>query len=117
MGFMKRTLSVLLLTAAAGAAYADNFRCGNKLVMEGDTRSEVASKCGDPASVDHSSIVVQPTTWIHGRPVGVGDGMVEVPVEEWLYNFGPQKLMRRIRFQDGRVVAIETLGYGHVKSE
>jgi len=43
--------------------------------------------------------------------------VLEVPVEVWLYNLGPQKLMRRVRFQDGRVVSIETLGYGFVKSD
>lgn len=29
------------------------------------------------------------------------------------YNLGPQKLMRRIVFEDGAVVDIETLGYGY----
>jgi uncharacterized protein YvpB len=36
-----------------------------------------------------------------------------VPVEIWTYNFGPYKLMRRVRFVDGFVEDIETLGYGH----
>ena len=39
--------------------------------------------------------------------------MVEVPVEVWTYNFGPYKLMRRVRFVDGLVEEIETLGYGY----
>jgi hypothetical protein len=111
---MKRLLFVLVLAAAATTAQADAaFRCGNKLVTEGDTRGEVTAKCGDPTEVDHSSIWVTPTTWIDGRLVQSGNGMVEVPVELWLYNLGPNKLMRRIRFQNGRVVEIETLGYGY----
>ena len=40
-------------------------------------------------------------------------GEIEVPVETWIYNLGPNKLMRRIRFEDGIVVEIETLGYGY----
>jgi hypothetical protein len=44
----------------------------------------------------------------------VGDGYTEVPVDIWVYNLGPNKLMRRIRFEDGVVVAIETLGYGYI---
>jgi hypothetical protein len=36
-----------------------------------------------------------------------------VSVESWIYNLGPNKLMRRIRFEDGIVVQIETLGYGY----
>jgi Protein of unknown function (DUF2845) len=113
---MNRALLLLLLAATAGPAQADALRCGNKLVSEGDTRAEVSNKCGDPTDVDHSTVMVQPTTWVHGRPVVVGNGMVEVVVETWLYNLGPHQFMRRVRFQDGRVVAIETLGYGYIKS-
>jgi uncharacterized protein YvpB len=38
---------------------------------------------------------------------------VEIPVEVWLYNFGSDKLMQQIRFEDGRVVKIETLDFGY----
>jgi hypothetical protein len=31
----------------------------------------------------------------------------------WLYNFGTTKVMRRVRFESGRVVLIEILGYGY----
>jgi hypothetical protein len=113
---MNRALLLLLLAATAGTAQADALRCGSKLVTEGDTRAEVSNKCGDPTDVDHSTVMVQPTTWIHGRPVVVGNGQVEVVVETWLYNFGPHQFMRRVKFQDGRVVGIETLGYGYIKS-
>ncbi len=114
---MKRLLFVLLLAATGTAAQAQALRCGTKLVTEGDTRGEVTAKCGDPAEVDHSSVWVTPTTWIHGRPVQLSGNMIEVPVELWLYNLGPNKLMRRIRFENGRVVAIETLGYGYNRDQ
>ena len=32
-----------------------------------------------------------------GRISYYGTGLVEVPVEFWTYNFGPYKLMRRVR--------------------
>jgi Protein of unknown function (DUF2845) len=114
---MKRALLLLLLAATAGPAQADALRCGSKLVTEGDTRAEVSNKCGDPTDVDRSTIMVQPTMWVHGRPVAVGNGLVEVPVETWLYNLGPHQFMRRVHFQDGRVVSIETLGYGYIKGD
>jgi hypothetical protein len=38
---------------------------------------------------------------------------MEVPVESWIYNLGPNKLMRRLRLEGGVVVEIETLGYGY----
>ncbi len=110
---MSKTLLALALTvAAASPAYA--FRCGTHLITEGATRSEVVAKCGEPTEVDQrSSILRRATAWIGGHPVVVGDGLVEVPVEVWIYNLGPNKLMRRLRFEDGLLVDIDTLGYGY----
>jgi uncharacterized protein DUF2845 len=109
----KWTLAAVLGLAAASPAYAD-MRCGSHVITEGDTRSKVMAYCGDPTEIQStSSILRRPVTWVNGRPYTVGDGLVEVPVDVWLYNLGPNKLMRRIRFEDGLVVQIETLGYGY----
>jgi len=37
----------------------------------------------------------------------------EVIVTEYVYNFGPRKLMRRLLFEGGFLVSIEALGYGY----
>ena len=37
----------------------------------------------------------------------------EVVITEYVYNFGPRKLMRRLLFEGGILVSIETLGYGY----
>lgn len=55
----------------------------------------------------------RPSYFLNGRYYYFGDAVVEVPVEVWTYNFGPYKLMRRVRFVDGLVEEIETLGYGY----
>jgi uncharacterized protein YvpB len=49
--------------------------------------------------------------------VGLLPGVVrrsgsEIPVEVWTYNFGPHRLMQRVRFENDVVVRIESLGYG-----
>jgi hypothetical protein len=99
---------------AATPAFADGFRCGTKLVLEGATRSEVAAKCGEPTEVmTMRSVFRRPVIWTHGRPYFIGEDYIEVPVESWVYNLGPNKLMRRIRFEGGVVTEIETLGYGY----
>ncbi len=105
--------ALLLLSVFAGStAAADSMRCGTKLIVDGDTRAEVRAKCGKPEDIDKSTLLRRAVLWLNGRPVYVGDGLVEVPVEKWLYNFGPQRFMRRLKFVDGKVTAIETLGYG-----
>lgn len=106
-------VAILLLLASLPAAA---FHCGQRLVHEGDSRFDVRSKCGEPVDIETRSILRQPIIWFHGRPILAAPGsFVEVPVEVWTYNFGPHKLMRRLRFEDGELVDIETLGYGYIK--
>jgi Protein of unknown function (DUF2845) len=102
-----------LLLAVAVPASADGMRCGSKLVTTGDPRAKVRQFCGEPTDVQTRSILRRPVFNFGGRVYSYGDGYVEVPVEIWTYNFGPYKLMREIRFVDGRVENIETLGYGY----
>lgn len=114
LGITRHWMPGLLLAAALGATPAYAFRCGTQLVHEGDTRAQVIAKCGEPVEIDRRSVWRRPLVWLRGRPVFLGSDLVEIPVELWTYNLGPNKLMRRIRFEDGRVVEIETLGYGYL---
>lgn len=106
-----------LVAAAAillpAPAHADGFRCGTRLVLDGVTRSQVRNWCGEPTDIARRTILRPAVIWRYGRPYHVGGGDIEVPVETWTYNLGPSKLMRRVRFEDGEVVEIETLGYGY----
>ena len=108
---MKYLLLCLLLCALP--ASADTLRCGSKLVYEGDLMAVVRSRCGQPAQISHSTILRFPTVWIRGRPHQLGDQQIEIPVETWVYNFGPRKFMRQLRFEDGVLVEIAALDYGY----
>ncbi len=113
---MPRHASILLafaLLLLTPPLFADAMRCGSRLVSKGETRAAVVSKCGEPTDVQTRTILRRPYYDFHGRIVYYGDGLVEVPVEVWTYNFGPYKLMRRIRFIDGLVDEIETLSHGY----
>jgi hypothetical protein len=110
--FVSAVFAALLLAIAA-PAFADGMRCGSKLVTSGDPRAKVRQFCGEPTDVQTRQILRRPYFNFGGRVLSYGDGYVEVPVEIWTYNFGPYKLMRQVRFVDGRVEDIETLGYGY----
>jgi hypothetical protein len=118
---MPRLACVILLfiaSAFAATARADAMRCGNRLVRFGDTVAAVRAICGEPSDVQTRTIVRHPSYDLNGRVIYYGTGYIEVPVEIWTYNFGPYKLIRRVRFVDGRIDDIETLGYGyHEKAE
>jgi hypothetical protein len=97
----------------AGPAAADSFRCGTRLITDGDPAGKVRSLCGPPSAVSRSEILRRPVLWRHGRPYYLSTEMVPVAVELWTYNLGPNKLMRRLRLEDGLVVEVETLGRGY----
>ena len=95
-------------------AHADGMRCGARLIRDGDPRAEVRAFCGEPVDVQTRTILRRPVYNFQGRRVySGGDDLIEIPVETWTYNFGPNKLMRRVRFIDGIVEEVETLGYGY----
>ena len=83
--------------------------------------SRVIELCGQPESIRRLGHILRP--YIVKRPAGgiglhstrhvYGGFHQELAVTEMLFNFGPHKLMRIIRFEGGRVTSIETAGYGH----
>ena len=99
---------LMLVLGVAGDLFA--FRCGSGLVEKGDRKIEVLKKCGEPASVDEWEAIRRTPASRFGLRTS---GLEKVRVEEWTYNFGPNKLMRRVRFVDGVVDEVETLGYGY----
>jgi hypothetical protein len=113
---MKRLILTAILASTSWDASAQAMECGNKLITRGDSIAKVATLCGHPAQVDHTSIIRSSSaTLVNGQWVQSGGAQVEIPVEIWLYNFGPDKLMQQIRFEDGRVVKIETLDFGYAE--
>ena len=97
-------LAVLCLALAAVAlpsiANADSMRCGSKLVSDGDTQDEVLQYCGEPAEQKRTWIVRQPRFEVGGQEYSF-KGQEDVPVDLWTYDFGPNKLMRRVRMVAG----------------
>lgn len=96
---------------ASPAAVSDTLRCGDRLISDGDPAEKVLQHCGDPAERRRTWITRQPRYEYGGREIPF-PGSEDVPVDLWIYDFGPDKLMRRIRLVAGKVESIETLGYG-----
>jgi hypothetical protein len=104
------TTAALLLLAPSITA-ADSMRCGSRIVSEGDAIEHVLALCGEPSTTRRTWIQRQPRFEYGGRDIPF-PGTEEVPVDVWTYDFGPGRLMRRVRFVAGRVDAIETLEHG-----
>jgi len=105
----KLFICCFVLVAASQPAFA--MRCKNKLVREGMHPIEVINRCGDPDYVEES--VEYYTGGIDNRQDGLYfQRELPIKVEEWTYNFGPRRFMRLLRFENGTLLSIESIGYG-----
>jgi hypothetical protein len=92
----------------------DSMRCGSRLVGMGDGKDKVRSLCGEPTSVSLAGIL-RGARYSYG-PYDYsyfGPTWTEIPVELWTYNFGSNKLLRKLRFVGDELVEIRTEGYGY----
>lgn len=111
---------VLLASAPAHA-----LRCGAKVVREGMLEVEVLERCGEPTAVRERGFVVRawtPEEMLRRRDAegvrfGPGNFYEHLLVTEYIYNFGPRRLVRRLRFEGGLLTDIDTLGYGWLEKE
>lgn len=121
----------VVLSLSAMESRADYMRCDRSLISEGDRQGEVLAACGKPLLARDRKVYRSgiPRRNFSSSSLGYGNryyydltdrelayhnrSVVEVDVETWTYNFGPHQFMREVTFQDGKVIDIETLGYGH----
>ncbi len=118
---MKWFALIMLLLCLPFSKTAFALRCQHELIKIGDHKTRVSDLCGFPESIDK-----------HIERRGSGDSAdithrfskgrlkygqnryreIEVSVEEWVYNFGSTRLRQYLRFENGRLTDIETLGRG-----
>lgn len=90
---------LLVACSLTGEASADSFRCGRKVIREGDSRSEVLRRCGEPRYKDRGREIVS-----------VDRNRKKVSVERWYYKKSSRSLERVVMIHGGRVVAVEIGG-------
>lgn len=120
--FLKSIVTIALISCmllVSESAWA--LRCGNRLVKEGMREFQVIAICGDPVETRQLGYVLRP--YIVTQPAGLS-GLhatrhvysgyhLELSVTQMVFNFGPHKLMRILRFEGGQLKSIETAGYGY----
>ena len=121
----------LLLVAIASCVLlpldAMAMRCGNRLISKGDTQAKALKYCGQPVQTQahlglRSGMYLNSSSreggdpgkdLLYSRGHFIAYGRREVIVEDWVFNFGPDKFMRRVTFENGIVEKIEELDYGY----
>jgi len=102
-------LVLLLGIAVSNAAFA--LRCGHTVVEVGNHKNEVYDKCGEPASIETRKKLIGRTFQNSGRTLGLQE-YEEIEIEEWIYDFGPRRLKQYLRFENGELREIKSLGRG-----
>jgi hypothetical protein len=104
------------------AAADGDLRCQDRLLSNGSSAYEVQSLCGAPDMVAHRvevrtvrRPVAIPCNNLRGPRdcVAVRDELVEIAIEEWTYDFGPQRFLQFLTFEQGKLVEVRSGGYGH----
>jgi hypothetical protein len=109
---MKVWSLLLVLALAPFAAQADGIRCRNALITRGDNLLRVQHECGTPTYATQYVIYGFRPAY-NGVLGGYANESIPITVEEWTYNFGPTRFMRRLRFENGELMSIESLEYGY----
>lgn len=109
-------LAAALLLSLAGAPPAradETMRCSTgRLVRVGDRMLELREVCGAPAQADRR-VAYRELEGRRGdvhRAVEVAERLVvPITIDEWLYDLGPGRFLRRLVFENGRLVRIDSL--------
>jgi hypothetical protein len=103
----KARLAILLLLSVSPTT-ALGFYCGRSIINEGKSIEYVLEKCGQPSySQEHTEYRVL-------RQTPPAPDIVEpIIIQEWRYNFGPNRFMRYLRFENGILKATKSIGRGH----
>lgn len=104
---------------APESAAANGMRCQNKLVQPGDSQYEVKSLCGTPDDMQQRTERRRVARAVQ-RPCANGIGYctvmiedeVEVVVDEWTYDFGPQRFIQFLTFEGGKLIHVRSGPYG-----
>lgn len=80
-------------------AGADSYRCGRKIVRDGDTVAQLLALCGEPRFKSKGAAVI--------RVDGVDK---RASVQRWHYKKGSRSLERIILIYRGKIAAIEVGG-------
>ncbi|MDJ0911542.1 MAG: DUF2845 domain-containing protein [Woeseiaceae bacterium] len=116
-------ITVFAIVALLAAESAEAFRCKNRIVRDGMHEQQVIALCGEPTTRRHLGYATRGVNygWRRDYPGGISRRQYpghttlieEVVITEYVYNFGPRKFMRRLVFEGGVLVTIESIGYGY----
>jgi hypothetical protein len=113
MNYVRKIFPVSVLIAAALliAGNALGLPCNGQPVNVGDTKKEVATKCGEAMFKEERNVKVEEVDKKGNRSV------MATTICEWAFDFGPDELMQLYRFENGKLAEIKSIGYGRLHDD
>jgi len=107
LGF--RCLMLMVLLMQAGAAFSTStMRCGNNIVELGDDFYKVLETCGEPTAIYRRTKVIGNILHHPRRTLDIEE-YDEIQVEEWVYDFGRNRIRQSLIFENGVMVEVKDL--------
>src|SRR5262245_56765182 len=103
------------------SAQADTLACSGRIVSTGDSRYEVKAVCGEPDDVSQRveyrtlrGRVAGPCQRVDGKVIcsDTREQVIEVVIDEWIYDFGRNRFIEYLTFEQGKLVSVRTGSYG-----
>ena len=110
---MKTLAAIFALLLAPSLLFAESITCGSQLIEKGSTSADLLEYCGKPTQVTRNGRVNGLIGNTHTASGITSQATGDFDVETWTYDFGPNLLMEQVRIENGIVVQIDSLGYGH----
>ncbi|MBI5446156.1 MAG: DUF2845 domain-containing protein [Deltaproteobacteria bacterium] len=98
--------------AGSRAGVGVTYGCDGREFALGQTKGEVVARCGNPALRESREVSRSAARFDRSRREFL-EVETRTFVDEWTYNFGPGRFLYFVRFEDGKLVSIETGGYGY----
>jgi len=102
-------------------AGASGFLCpsSGRLISVGAPAEEVRRRCREPDDIQRRvelrTVRETRRVWTNGVAQEVDvERTVEVPIEEWYFDFGPARFTKTLRFETGRLVHVDEGAKGTV---
>lgn len=97
---LKCLMAILL---CAGAMQAQALRCGNQLILKNDSPAKLLKYCGEPTDKAADEKVIKDRA---------GNKTIS-KLSRWTYNFGAEDFLYIVTIKAGKIVTIDTDGYGY----
>lgn len=124
--FIASTAFAALLLAVSATSATDGMRCGQRLVSRGDTLYKVRAVCGEPDAADRRVVTRSARRRVRGpcfkdragklRCERTEEVYFDVVIDEWTYDFGAQRFIRYVTFENGALARVKTGEYGYKQS-